>query len=82
MLKKASAGATSTGQYIGGAGGVAGARGWCQDVIVNMPTVHVLSSSNFHTWSNCQDDMNYLSLKNAIEHRKLSEIVARYCRYR
>ncbi len=37
MLKKASAGAT--GQYIGGSGGVAGARGWRQDVIVNIPTV-------------------------------------------
>ncbi len=29
MLKKASAGAA--GQYIGGSGGVAGARGWRQD---------------------------------------------------
>ncbi len=31
MLKKASAG--FAGQYIGGSGGVAGARGWRQDVI-------------------------------------------------
>ncbi len=38
MLKKASAGAA--GQYIGGSGGVAGARGCRQEVIVNMPTVY------------------------------------------
>ncbi len=27
--------------------------------------------SNFHTWSNCQDDITF-SLKNLIEHRKIS----------
>ncbi len=37
MLKKASAGAA--GQYIGRFGEVAGARGWRQDVIVNILTV-------------------------------------------
>ncbi len=37
MVKKASAGAA--GQYISGSGGVAGARGRRQDVIVNIPTV-------------------------------------------
>ncbi len=47
MLKKASAGAT---RQLGGSGGIAGARGWRQDVIVNMPTVYdpnqVLACSN------------------------------------
>ncbi len=38
MLKKASG--RVAGQCIGRSGGVAGARGWSQDVIVNMPTVY------------------------------------------
>ncbi len=38
MLNRVTAGAA--GQYIGGSGGDAGARGLRQDVIVNMPTVY------------------------------------------
>ncbi len=36
MLKKASA--SAAGQNMGRSKGAAGARGWRQDVIVNMPT--------------------------------------------
>ncbi len=41
MLKKASA--SAAGQNMGRSKGVAGARGWRQDVIANMPTVYVLN---------------------------------------
>ncbi len=39
MLKKASA----PGQNMGRSEGITGARGWRQDVIVNMPTVYDLN---------------------------------------
>ncbi len=41
MLKKASA--SAAGQNMGRSKGVAGARDWHQDVIVNMPTVYDLN---------------------------------------
>ncbi len=43
MLKKASTGVAGQYIHVGRSGGVVGARGWRQDVIVNIPTVYDLN---------------------------------------